>query len=241
MKLKLSYIICAVLVPLVMMITLALLVSVLQFKQDVALSAKTLLRFSEDVSTASWRVTGQAVKLADRPCAEILSELNRTRTFTPYIRDIGLLEKGNLLCSFVSREQAHPFPLPPGKTLPTPLPARWVRSFSWMAGGPGRPAVVYTQQVAADKAAFVIVDSRYVQELMDVLSEEREAVFSLRFGKGDAIISQPAQYDRIVMTQNYVTDDGKISLTVAAPLGTLTAVWMKSLLILSLSRFASHF
>ena len=40
MKLKLSYIICAVLVPLVMMITLALLVSVLQFKQDVALSAK---------------------------------------------------------------------------------------------------------------------------------------------------------------------------------------------------------
>ena len=77
MKLKLSYIICAVLVPLVMMITLALLVSVLQFKQDVALSAKTLLRFSEDVSTASWRVTGQAVKLADRPCAEILSELNR--------------------------------------------------------------------------------------------------------------------------------------------------------------------
>lgn len=66
---------------------------------------------------------------------------------------------------------------------------------------------------------------------MDVLSEEREAVFSLRFGKGDAIISQPAQYDRIVMTQNYVTDDGKISLTVAAPLGTLTAVWMKSLLI----------
>ncbi|EIX9717022.1 EAL domain-containing protein [Klebsiella pneumoniae] len=231
MKLKLSYIICAVLVPLVMMITLALLVSVLQFKQDVALSAKTLLRFSEDVSTASWRVTGQAVKLADRPCAEILSELNRTRAFTPYIRDIGLLEKGNLLCSFVSREQAHPFPLPPGKTLPTPLPARWVRSFSWMAGGPGRPAVVYTQQVAADKAAFVIVDSRYVQELMDVLSEEREAVFSLRFGKGDAIISQPAQYDRIVMTQNYVTDDGKISLTVAAPLGTLTAVWMKSLLI----------
>ncbi len=198
------------LVPLVMMLTLALLVSVLQFKQDVALSAKTLLRFSEDVSTASWRVTGQAVKLADRPCAEILSELNRTRAFTPYIRDIGLLEKGDLLCSFVSREQAHPFPLPPGKTLPTPLPARWVRSFSWMAGGPGRPAVVYTQQVAADKAAFVIVDSRYVQELMDVLSEEREAVFSLRFGKGDAIISQPAQYDRIVMTQNYVTDDGKI-------------------------------
>ncbi|STR58644.1 diguanylate cyclase/phosphodiesterase domain-containing protein [Klebsiella pneumoniae] len=55
MKLKLSYIICAVLVPLVMMLTLALLVSVLQFKQDVALSAKTLLRFSEDVSTASWR------------------------------------------------------------------------------------------------------------------------------------------------------------------------------------------
>lgn len=80
-----------------MMLTLALLVSVLQFKQDVALSAKTLLRFSEDVSTASWRVTGQAVKLADRPCAEILSELNRTRAFTPYIRDIGLLERA--ICS----------------------------------------------------------------------------------------------------------------------------------------------
>ena len=43
-------------------------------------------------------------------------------------------------------------------------------------------------------------------------SQRREAVFSLRFGKGDAIISQPAQYDRIVMTQNYVTDDGRFLL-----------------------------
>ncbi len=69
MKLKLSYIICAVLVPLVMMITLALLVSVLQFKQDVALSAKTLLRFSEDVLNcfvaghrASRKISGQALR-----------------------------------------------------------------------------------------------------------------------------------------------------------------------------------
>lgn len=205
MKLKLSFVICSVLVPLVVMIILALLVSVLQFKQDVALSANTLLRFSNDVSTASWRVTAKTVKIADRPCAEMLSELNRTRAFTPYIRDIGLLENGNLLCSFVTREQAHPFPLPPGKTLPTPLPARWVRSFDLMAGGPGRPAVVYTEQVTAQKSAFVIVDSRYIQELMDVLAEERAAVFSLRFGEGDRIISQPAQRDRIVMTQHFVT------------------------------------
>lgn len=97
--------ICSVLVPLVVMIILALLVSVLQFKQDVALSANTLLRFSNDVSTASWRVTAKTVKIADRPCAEMLSELNRTRAFTPYIRDIGLLENGNLLCSFVTRSR----------------------------------------------------------------------------------------------------------------------------------------
>ncbi len=45
MKLKLSYIICAVLVPLVMMITLALLVSVLQFKQDVAPECENLITF----------------------------------------------------------------------------------------------------------------------------------------------------------------------------------------------------
>ena len=59
MKLKLSFVICSVLVPLVVMIILALLVSVLQFKQDVALSANTLLRFSNDVSTASWRVAAK--------------------------------------------------------------------------------------------------------------------------------------------------------------------------------------
>ena len=231
MKLKLSFVIYAVLVPLVIMIVLALLVCVLQFKQDVALSANTLLRFSNDVSTASWRVTEKTVKIADRPCTEMLSELNRTRAFTPYIRDIGLVENGNLLCSFVTREQAHPFPLPPGKTLPTPLPDRWVRSFGLMAGGPGRPAVVYTEQVTTDKAAFVIVDSRYIQELMDVLAEERAALFSLRFGEGDTIISQPARRDSIVMTQHFATADGKISLAVAAPLTTLTTLWMKSLLI----------
>ncbi|EOG8151857.1 EAL domain-containing protein [Citrobacter werkmanii] len=231
MKLKLSFVIYAVLVPLVIMIVLALLVCVLQFKQDVALSANTLLRFSNDVSTASWRVTEKTVKIADRPCTEMLSELNRTRAFTPYIRDIGLVENGNLLCSFVTREQAHPFPLPPGKTLPTPLPDRWVHSFGLMAGGPGRPAVVYTEQVTADKAAFVIVDSRYIQELMDVLAEERAALFSLRFGEGDTIISQPARRDSIVMTQHFATADGKISLAVAAPLTTLTTLWMKSLLI----------
>ncbi|WP_250846160.1 cyclic diguanylate phosphodiesterase [Escherichia coli] len=153
------------------------------------------------------------------------------QNFVGYIRDIGLPENSNLLGSFVTREQAHPFPLPPGKTLPTPLPARWVHSFGWMAEGPARPAVVYTEQVTADKAAFVIVDSQYIQELMDVLAKERAALFSLQFGEGDTIISQPMQRGRIVMTQHFATADGKISLAVAAPLTTLTVLWMKSLLI----------
>lgn len=47
--------------------------------------------------------------------------------------------------------------------------------------------------------AFSIVESRYIYDLMDVLDDENDDSFSLRFTEGPAIISGVNNNDRLYM------------------------------------------
>ncbi|ELW3333419.1 EAL domain-containing protein [Salmonella enterica] len=232
MKVKSPLLFNSILLPLVLMSLLALPISIFQLKQDIILSANTLLRFSEDMSATSWRVTAKAIKLTAKHCGEILNELNHTRAFTPYIRDIGLLDNGYLTCSFVSGSRKQIFPFPEGKTVPVPLPEKWVSTSNMLVGGPGRPAIIYGKKATANKAAFVIVDALYVQELMNVLAAERTAKFSLQFGAGDVLISQPTVDVKPFMRLNYHVPAQQIYLSVSIPLSTITTRWLQNLFIL---------
>lgn len=84
-------------VPLIVMILVGLLAGIFQLKRDIAVSANTLLRFSADISAASWQVARKAARLAESSCTDTLKELSRTRAFTPYVRDIGFLENGDIM------------------------------------------------------------------------------------------------------------------------------------------------
>lgn len=96
-------------VPLIVMILVGLLAGIFQLKRDIAVSANTLLRFSADISAASWQVAGKAARLAESSCTDTLKELSRTRAFTPYVRDIGFLENGDITCSFVTGTERYHF------------------------------------------------------------------------------------------------------------------------------------
>ncbi len=97
-------------VPLIVMILVGLLAGIFQLKRDIAVSANTLLRFSADISAASRQVAGKAARLAESSCTDSLKELSRTRAFTPYVRDIGFLENGDITCSFVTGTERYHFP-----------------------------------------------------------------------------------------------------------------------------------
>ncbi|MGS9356267.1 EAL domain-containing protein, partial [Salmonella enterica subsp. enterica serovar Infantis] len=59
-------------VPLILMILVGLLAGIFQLIRDIAVSANTLLRFSEDISAASWQVAGKAASLAESSCTDTL-------------------------------------------------------------------------------------------------------------------------------------------------------------------------
>lgn len=59
-------------VPLIVMILVGLLAGIFQLKRDIAVSANTLLRFSADISAASWQVAGKAARLAESSCTDTL-------------------------------------------------------------------------------------------------------------------------------------------------------------------------
>ncbi|EJI4773734.1 CSS-motif domain-containing protein, partial [Salmonella enterica] len=115
--------------------------------------------------------------------------------------------------------------------LPASYPERWLRSIGSMAEGPDRLVVVYVKKVAADKAAFVIVDSQYVQELMEILAAERASAFSLTFGAGEAITSAAKLRGKAFLTQRFTSTDHTIQLMVRTPFSTLSAYWLQNLFI----------
>ncbi|MGS8686200.1 CSS-motif domain-containing protein, partial [Salmonella enterica subsp. enterica serovar Infantis] len=79
----------------------------------------------------------------------------------------------DITCSFVTGTERYPFSRLAGLSLPASYPERWLRSIGSMSEGPDRLVVVYVKKVAEDKAAFFIVDSQYVQEIMERLASER--------------------------------------------------------------------
>lgn len=231
MKVRKIFLMLFIAVPLIVMILAGLLAGIFQLKRDIAVSANTLLRFSADMSNASWQVAGKAASLAERSCTDTLKELSRTRAFTPYVRDIGFLENGDITCSFVTGTERYHFSRLAGFSLPASYPARWLRSIGSMVEGPDRLVVVYVKKIAANKAAFVIVDSQYVQELMEILAAERASGFSLTFGAGDAITSAATLYGKAFLTQWFTSTDHSIQLMVRTPFSTLSAYWLHNLFI----------
>ncbi|EAW4416966.1 hypothetical protein FE138_14580 [Salmonella enterica] len=97
MKVRKLFLMLFIAVPLIVMILVGLLAGIFQLKRDIAVSANTLLRFSADISAASWQVARKAARLAESSCTDTLKELSRTRAFTPYVRDIGFLENGDIM------------------------------------------------------------------------------------------------------------------------------------------------
>ncbi|EDU0976552.1 EAL domain-containing protein [Salmonella enterica subsp. enterica serovar Anderlecht] len=231
MKVRKLFLMLFIAVPLIVMILVGLLAGIFQLKRDIAVSANTLLRFSADISAASWQVAGKAARLAESSCTDSLKELSRTRAFTPYVRDIGFLENGDITCSFVTGTERYHFSRLAGLSLPASYPERWLRSIGSMAEGPDRLVVVYVKKVAANKAAFVIVDSQYVQELIEILAAERASAFSLTFGAGEAITSAATLRGKAFLTQRFTSTDHTIQLMVRTPFSTLSAYWLQNLFI----------
>lgn len=73
------------------------------------------------------------------------------------------------------------------------------------------------KKVAANKAAFVIVDSQYVQELIEILAAERASAFSLTFGAGEAITSAATLRGKAFLTQRFTSTDHTLQLMVRTP------------------------
>lgn len=63
MKVRKIFLMLFIAVPLIVMILAGLLAGIFQLKRDIAVSANTLLRFSADMSNASWQVAGKAASL----------------------------------------------------------------------------------------------------------------------------------------------------------------------------------
>ncbi|EBX3250618.1 cyclic diguanylate phosphodiesterase, partial [Salmonella enterica subsp. enterica serovar Java] len=120
-------------------------------------------------------------------------------------------------CSFVTGTERYHFSRLAGLSLPASYPERWLRSIGSMAEGPDRLVVVYVKKVAANKAAFVIVDSQYVQELIEILAAERASVFSLTFGAGEAITSAATLRGKAFLTQRFTSTDHTLQLMVRTP------------------------
>lgn len=87
---------------------------------------------------------------------------------------------------------------------------------------PGKTAIVFLMPIGNDMTAFSIVESRYIYDLMDVLDDENDDSFSLRFTEGPAIISGVNNNDRLYMLKkDFNSAISQASLTVTTPMISL--------------------
>ncbi|WP_123007657.1 EAL domain-containing protein [Escherichia coli] len=211
-----------IIIPGILGVLLSFAMSILQMNRDTTITAGILLKQLDNVTQIVQHTTKLTSILVMKPCKDILEQLIANGALTPYVRTTGLIENNFQICSSVSGFKKMNVNDVYGTSFHNKNKESRIVSISGTSFVPGKTAIVFLMPIGNDMTAFSIVESRYIYDLMDVLDDENDDSFSLRFTEGPAIISGVNNNDRLYMLKrDFNSAISQARLTVTTPMISL--------------------
>ncbi|CAB3866673.1 putative cyclic di-GMP phosphodiesterase PdeN [Achromobacter anxifer] len=197
-------------------------------------TARIVLAQTESILTQSHDMLERVTEQAGKPCAEVLPALQRWGTLNPYFRSLVLLRKEQVYCSSAVG--------PVSATIDDfsrwnveLSPDRWQMSVTGTPLAPDRPAILLGKSNAEGNSGMVVVDGRYVQDLLNAVATMDDLQLELIVGgKGAPIRSDSwggAAARAVALHQESADEDDGVALTVnvLAPPENLVRAWSRSM------------
>lgn len=201
-------------------------------RQEAESAARIVRVQAEHMLSQAWELLDRVAALTAMSCAEALPDLQRWGSLNPYFRSLILTRKDRVYCSSAVGEADEP--ISGFRKLPSSIsPDRWLFTVAGTPLAPDRPAILLGKAGIADHAGVVVVDGRYVGDLLNAVATLRDYQIELLVGEGGAPIrsdSWGAPAVRAVPVYGGTTNNsGKAALTlrVMAPSEALVQDWQQ--------------
>ncbi len=204
-----------------------------QEQRHEAESAAHIVRVqTQHILAQSWDVLDRVVALTAVPCAAALPDLQRWGTLNPYFRSLILLRGDRIYCSSAVGESD--YSVSEFRRWSAGVsPDHWLFTVAGTPLAPERPAILLGRPGVEGHSGVVVVDGRYVQDLLNAVATLRDYRIELRVGEGGASIHSDfkglagAPSERVYSeTTNH---DGRAPLTilVKAPPEAVVQAWQQ--------------
>lgn len=206
-----------------------------QQRYEAESSALIVRAQTQHILAQSWGLLDRVARLTAMPCEQALPDLQRWGTLNPYIRSLNLVRGDRIYCSsavgpvnyLVSQFRKWPAHVPPD---------RWLFTVDGSPLAPDRPAILLGGPGEPGHSGLVVVDGRYVLDLLNAVASPRGYRIELLLGEGGAPIlsdfTGPAAAPSEQVYSETTNHDGRAPLTIrvhAAPEAVVQA-WQQSLL-----------
>ncbi|MFD4837201.1 EAL domain-containing protein [Achromobacter sp. NPDC058515] len=196
-------------------------------------SAARIVRVqTEHILSQAWELLDRVAALTAVSCARALPDLQRWGTLNPYFRSLILTRQDRIYCSSalgVTDETISDF-----REWPAGIaPGRWLFTVVGTPLAPDRPAILLGKPGIEGQAAVVVVDGRYVQDLLNAVATLRDYQLELLVGEGGAPIRSDSwgasAVPAALVYSETTNDSGRSALTirVMAPSEALVQAWQQ--------------
>lgn len=204
-------------------------------RHDAESAARIVQVQTQLMLTQSWELLDRVAPLTALSCDEALPDLQRWGSLNPYVRSLVLVRGERMYCSSAVGKVDYAVSEFRRWSVGG-SPDRWLITVAGTPLAPERPAVLLGRPGVEGYSAVVVVDGRYVQDLLNALSNLRDYQIDVQVGEGGVPIHNDrkgaAGAPREVIYTETTNPDGRapVTLSVSAPAEAVVQAWQQLLM-----------
>lgn len=196
-------------------------------------SAARIVRVqTQHILAQAWQLLDRVAPLTALTCEEALPDLQRWGTLNPYIRSLILVRGDRIYCS--SAVGRSDFPVSDFRKWASGVsPDRWLFTVAGTPLAPERPAILLGRPGIEGHSGVVVVDGRYVQDLLNAVASLRDYRIDLQVGEGGTPIHNDSNAangpSRELVFSETINPDGgaPLIIRVNAPPEAVVQAWQQ--------------
>lgn len=201
-------------------------------RAEAATAGRIVRLQTEQIMAGAMDILPRVTALSGQSCQAARPDLYRWGTLNPYFRSLLLVKREHIYCSSALGEVDYDtgaFHRWPADTPPT----QWFVSVSGTPQAPERPALLLGMAGEQGRGGVVVVDGRYVQDLLNAVSSLGSYQLEVTLGRGAPIRNDgwnAALSERLFESAEPVAGRGDLVVRVMAPPEIVVRAWQQLLM-----------
>lgn len=161
-------------------------------RQEAESAARIVRVQTQHILGQAWELLDRVAPLTALSCDQALPDLQRWGSLNPYVRSLNLVSGDRVYCSSAVGKTDYPISAF-HKWSSGVSPDRWHFTVSGSPLAPERPAILLGRPGVEGHSGVVVVDGRYVQDLLNAVASLRDYQIELQVGKDGAPIGNDSK------------------------------------------------